>query len=178
MCHNTLVHLSWTPDLTASTAAQQQQTSCLTDLFGQICEFYSVHTFSLFLFFGRDFFPNPMIEFILTPTPPPPLCQRVSGYSPKRRLSVAGDERDEAETQRQIKGTKTPAIVLLLRVTNRQVKATQRGWNTLASIPFSPPSLLPPLFIFIRFIIGHKGLPTKQLVILVEFIPLWGLQGN
>lgn len=40
---------------------------------------------------------------------------------------MLGGERDEAETQRQIKGTKTLAIVLLLRVTNRRVKATQRG---------------------------------------------------
>lgn len=108
------------------------------------------------------------------------LSSGVSCYSAKRRLSAAGDERGEAETQRQIKATKTRAIVPLLRVTNRRVKATQRGWNALASIPFSgpPPSPFPPLFIFIRFIIGHKGLPTKQLVILVEFIPFWGLQGN
>lgn len=133
----------------------------------------------------------PVVYFFLLP--PPPDCSQwficktallssgVSCYSAKRRLSAAGDERGEAETQRQIKATKTRAIVPLLRVTNRRVKATQRGWNALASIPFSappPPSPFPPLFIFIRFIIGHKGLPTKQLVILVEFIPFWGLQGN
>lgn len=76
--------------------------------------------------FWLGLFSQPDDRIHLNPLPPP-LCQRVSGYSPKRRLSVAGDERDEAETQRQIKGTKTPAIVLLLRVTNRQVKATQRG---------------------------------------------------
>lgn len=74
-----------------------------------------------------------------------PFVSGVSGYSPKRRLSAAGDERDEAETQRQIKGTKTRAIVPLLWVTNRQVKATQHGWNALASIPFSPPPL--PFFL-------------------------------
>lgn len=36
-------------------------------------------------------------------------------------------ERDEAETQRQIKGTKTLTIVPLSRVANHQVKATQLG---------------------------------------------------
>lgn len=40
---------------------------------------------------------------------------------------MLGAERDEAETQRQIKGTKTLPIVPLLRVTNRRVKATQHG---------------------------------------------------
>lgn len=134
VCHNTFELLTW--------LLQQQHNNNKHPVL-QICLDKSANStldmpFFLFLFFGWDFFPNSMIEFILTPTPPPPLCQRVSGYSPKWRLSVAGDERDEAETQRQIKGTKTPAIVLLLRVTNRQVKATQRGWNTLASIPFSP----------------------------------------
>lgn len=51
----------------------------------------------------------------------------VSSYSSTDDFQCMVAERDEAETQRQIKDTKTLAIVPLLRVTNRQVKATQRG---------------------------------------------------
>lgn len=40
---------------------------------------------------------------------------------------MLGGGRDEAETQWQIKGTKTLPIVPLLQVTNRQVKRTRRG---------------------------------------------------
>lgn len=58
------------------------------------------------------------------------------------RLWMALCESDEAQTQRQIKATKTLAIVSLSWVTNRRAKATQRGQNVFA---FSPLSLLPSL---------------------------------
>lgn len=52
---------------------------------------------------------------------------------------MLGGGRDEAETQRQIKSTKTLPIVPLLQVTNRQVKRTPCVVEM-----YSPLSLLPP----------------------------------
>lgn len=61
---------------------------------------------------------------------------------------MPGAERDEAETQRQIKGTKTLAIVPLLRVTNRRVKSNTAWLKCICLHPFPPSLPLPaPLYI-------------------------------